>query len=81
MDLSINQGDNSFFPSLGLKNCPTAMDTAGGGLPETDWDTKLSPNMQNETNIQLQRTQKKKIQIRIVSLKRKRILNEKINSI
>lgn len=30
-------GDMVIFPSVGLKNCPTAIDAAGGGLPETLW--------------------------------------------
>lgn len=27
--------EKTFSPSFGLKNCPTPMDAAGGGLPET----------------------------------------------
>jgi len=36
VDWSRNNGDKFLFPSSGIKNCPTAMDAAGGGLPETD---------------------------------------------
>lgn len=34
IDRSIDTGVKSISPSSGLKNCPTAMEVAGGGLPE-----------------------------------------------
>lgn len=37
VDRSINQGEISSSPSSGLKNCPTAIEVAGGGLPEMLW--------------------------------------------
>lgn len=38
IERSNNSGDNPNSPSSGLKNCPTAMEAAGGGLPETVWE-------------------------------------------
>lgn len=37
IDRSNNWGENSVLPSSGSKNCPTAMEAAGGGLPEKAW--------------------------------------------
>lgn len=33
--------ESAFVPSSGLKNCPTAIEAAGGGLPEIVWILKF----------------------------------------
>jgi len=33
--------ESALAPSSGLKNCPTAIEAAGGGLPEIVWMPKF----------------------------------------